>query len=83
MRPLLTAALDRALSEGASGLTGPVRRADTGTLQAHQKALKEAGMENVANTYTDVAHATAEMANEHLLLTDDQLRDILAALLID
>lgn len=83
LRPLLTAALDRALSEGAAGLTGPVRRADTGTLQAHQKALKQAGLENVANTYTDLAHATAEMAHEHRILTDDQLRDVLAALLID
>lgn len=83
IRPLLVAALERALSEGAQGLTGPVRRADTGTLQAHQKALREGGLENIANTYTDLAHATAEMAHEQRILTDAQLRDVLAALLVD
>ncbi|MDO5049306.1 MAG: DUF2520 domain-containing protein [Actinomycetaceae bacterium] len=83
IRPLLTAALERALSEGPAGLTGPVRRADTGTLQGHQKALKQAGLDAVANTYTDLAHATAEMANEQRILTDAQLRDVLSALLIE
>lgn len=82
IRPLLTAALDRALSEGAAGLTGPVRRADTGTLQAHQKALAEAGLEHTLDTYTSLASATAKMAGEKRMLTDSQVEGILAALIM-
>lgn len=40
LRHLCEAALDRALREGASGLTGPIRRGDVGTLQAHLAALR-------------------------------------------
>ncbi|MDO5034601.1 MAG: DUF2520 domain-containing protein [Actinomycetaceae bacterium] len=80
IRPLLNAALDRALSEGASGLTGPVRRGDTGTLQAHRRALFEADMPVALETYTDLARATAKMAGEHLLLTENQVSEILASL---
>ena len=38
--PLLTAALDRALTEGAdSALSGPVSRGDAGTVRSHVEAL--------------------------------------------
>lgn len=39
LRPLLTAALDRALREGEAGLTGPVSRGDAGTVAAHLAEL--------------------------------------------
>ena len=35
LRPLLTAALDNALAEGDSALTGPIVRGDVNTVRAH------------------------------------------------
>ncbi|MCS6712602.1 DUF2520 domain-containing protein [Brachybacterium sp. EF45031] len=41
LRPLLEAALDNALRQGAAALTGPVRRGDAGTVAAHLAALAD------------------------------------------
>lgn len=55
LQPLCEAALDRALREGAYGLTGPIRRADAGTIHTHLKAIcpngasSEERAENQAN----------------------------------
>lgn len=80
IRPLLNAALERALSEGAHGLTGPVRRADTGTLKDHQKALSEAGLNSILESYKNMARATAHLAGDNLLLGENQVQAVLRAL---
>lgn len=80
IRPLLNAALDRALSEGAHGLTGPVRRADTGTLKDHQKALTEAGLNSILESYKNMARTTAHLAGDNLLLGENQVQAVLRAL---
>ena len=68
LRPLLTAALDRALREGAdAALTGPVARGDAGTVRAHLEALgalRDPGaggpLEDVVEGYRAMAAATVE-----------------------
>ena len=80
IRPLLNAALERALSEGAHGLTGPVRRADTGTLKDHQQALTEAGLDSILHTYRNMARTTAHLAGDNLLLGENQVQAVLRAL---
>ena len=80
IRPLLNAALERALSEGAHGLTGPVRRADTGTLKDHQKALSEAGLNSILESYRNMARTTAHLAGDNLLLGENQVQAVLRAL---
>ncbi|EEH64501.1 NAD-dependent glycerol-3-phosphate dehydrogenase domain protein [Gleimia coleocanis DSM 15436] len=80
LRPLLEAALDRALSEGINGLTGPVVRADTGTLTAHLEVLGTPSGEKIKTTYQELARATAELAHDHGRLTDTQYRAVHTAL---
>lgn len=67
LRPLLTAALERALTEGAdAALTGPVSRGDAGTVAAHLQALAGLRDENgealrdVTVTYEALARATTD-----------------------
>lgn len=80
IRPLLNAALDRALSEGVHGLTGPVRRVDIGTLKDHQQALTEAGLDSILHTYRNMARTTAHLAGDNLLLDENQVQAVLRAL---
>lgn len=82
IEPLATVSLERALSEGVDGLTGPVRRADTGTLTSHIHRLNAAGLDDIASTYTELAQATASLALHHRKLTEAQYRDVVAALLL-
>lgn len=67
LRPLLSAALGRALHEGADqALTGPVARGDAGTVQAHLEALSQLRddegkpLEDVVATYRALARATVD-----------------------
>lgn len=60
--PLLTAALDGALSSGEALLTGPVVRGDTGTIAAHLEALTEIDEPDITETYRLLAHVTASRA---------------------
>ena len=67
LRPLLTAALERALSEGAdAALTGPVARGDAGTVRVHLDTLAGlddgtgAGLDDVVESYRVLARATLE-----------------------
>lgn len=66
LTPLLSAALDRALREGESGLTGPVARGDAGTVRAHLEALTELRdadghpLDDVVATYRALAEATVQ-----------------------
>lgn len=59
LKPLLEAALERALAEGTAGLTGPVARADVGTLQTHLQVIAPS---SVKETYRGLAQATADLA---------------------
>ena len=60
--PLLTAALDGALSSGEALLTGPVVRGDTGTIASHLVALTEIDEPDITETYRLLAHVTASRA---------------------
>lgn len=82
IRPLVEAALDRAVREGIDGLTGPVRRADTGTLAMHVRHLKAAGLDDTAATYTVLAQAIARLAHSGGQISEQGYRDVVSALLI-
>jgi predicted short-subunit dehydrogenase-like oxidoreductase (DUF2520 family) len=58
LRPLLTAALDNALADGDTALTGPVARGDAGTVAAHLDVLA-AEVPQERPTYLAMARATA------------------------
>ncbi|MDQ5840615.1 MAG: DUF2520 domain-containing protein [Chloroflexota bacterium] len=79
--PLLHAALDNALRLGDGALTGPVARADAGTVAAHLAQLTEQ-TPDIRPTYVALARATAEraLASGRLTATGaEALLDILAA----
>jgi predicted short-subunit dehydrogenase-like oxidoreductase (DUF2520 family) len=59
--PLLAAALDGALSRGDRALTGPVARADDGTVRQHLTALGEVAPE-LLPAYVALARLTADRA---------------------
>lgn len=86
LRPLLSTALDRALSEGEAGLTGPVSRGDAGTVAAHLQALDglrdERGQDlgEVLATYRVLAEATARRCRAAGRLTAEQARAVQEAL---
>lgn len=86
LRPLLSTALDRALSEGEAGLTGPVSRGDAGTVAAHLQALDglrdETGQDlgEVLATYRVLAEATARRCRAAGRLTAEQARAVQEAL---
>ena len=59
MRPLVTAALDRALEEGMQALTGPVARKDYATVDSHLASLGEhLELTEAARTYRALSRAT-------------------------
>jgi predicted short-subunit dehydrogenase-like oxidoreductase (DUF2520 family) len=61
LRPLLTAALDNALSQGDAALTGPIVRGDAGTVQAHLEDIAANAPHTLAS-YVAMARATLERA---------------------
>ena len=75
--PLVRAALDNALRLGDAALTGPVARADVGTVEQHLSALEEISPE-IRRTYVALARATAVRA-----LDSGRLRPALAESLLD
>ncbi|MBO3723697.1 DUF2520 domain-containing protein [Actinomyces bowdenii] len=86
LRPLLGAALDRALSEGGAALTGPVSRADVGTVRGHVAAMEAlsrdrgGGLDDVVATYRQLASATAQRCEAEGRITADQARRLREAL---
>lgn len=74
LRPLCEAALDRVLSDGALGLSGPIRRGDSGTVRAHLTTLasdastssEQADSEDLAGAFTprEVADTYAHMTRQ-------------------
>ena len=61
LRPLLTAALDNALTQGDAALTGPIVRGDAGTVQAHLADL-DANAPQTLRSYVAMARATLTRA---------------------
>lgn len=76
LRPLLTAALDNALSMGDHALTGPIVRGDVETVRAHLEAIG-ATQPGTLPSYVAMARATANTA-----VLDGRLLPIRAAKLI-
>ena len=76
LRPLLTAALDNALSFGDAALTGPIVRGDIGTVRAHLRDVA-ANAPDTLPSYVALARATANRA-----VVDGRLLPIRAAELI-
>lgn len=76
LRPLLTAALDNALSYGDAALTGPIVRGDVETVRAHLADLA-ANAPHTVESYVVLARATANRA-----VLDGRLLPIRAAKLV-
>jgi predicted short-subunit dehydrogenase-like oxidoreductase (DUF2520 family) len=67
LEPLLSAALDNALREGDSALTGPVARGDAGTVAEHVRVIGQVSPQTRA-AYVALARLTAERALDAGLL---------------
>jgi predicted short-subunit dehydrogenase-like oxidoreductase (DUF2520 family) len=76
LRPLLTAALDNALSYGDAALTGPIVRGDVETVRAHVADVAATSPETL-ESYVVMARATANRA-----VLDGRLMPIRAAKLV-
>lgn len=76
LRPLLTAALDNALSFGDAALTGPIVRGDVETVRAHLVDIA-ASRPDTLPSYVALARATANRA-----VVDGRLLPIRAATLV-
>ncbi len=76
LRPLLTAALDNALTSGDAALTGPIVRGDVETVRAHLHDIALTAPDTVAS-YVAMARATANRA-----VLDGRLLPIRAAKLV-
>lgn len=77
LRPLLTAALDNALSYGDAALTGPVVRGDAATVAAHVAALRAAPASTV-DSYLAMARSTVDRA-----VADGRLSPLQARAVVD
>ena len=76
LRPLLTAALDNALSYGDAALTGPIVRGDVETVRAHLADIAVTAPATL-ESYVAMARATANRA-----VADGRLLPIRAAKLV-
>ncbi|MFT4010299.1 MAG: DUF2520 domain-containing protein [Nocardioidaceae bacterium] len=76
LRPLLTAALDNALSFGDAALTGPIVRGDVETVRAHLRDIAATAPDTLPS-YIALARATANRA-----VVDGRLLPIRAAKLV-
>jgi len=76
LRPLLTAALDNALSYGDAALTGPIVRGDVETVRAHLRDIASSSPATL-ESYVAMARATANRA-----VLDGRLLPIRAAKLV-
>ena len=78
--PLMRASLENALASGEHALTGPVARGDTGTIEAHARALGQDAAPDVAEAYRALSAATARRAVARGLLTPSQGERIIEVL---
>jgi predicted short-subunit dehydrogenase-like oxidoreductase (DUF2520 family) len=72
LRPLLTAALDNALDQGDSALTGPIVRGDVNTVRAHLADIRAEAPQTLTS-YVAMARATLDR-----VVTDGRLLPIRA-----
>jgi predicted short-subunit dehydrogenase-like oxidoreductase (DUF2520 family) len=79
LRPLLGAALENVLRSGDQALTGPVRRADVGTIAGHLATMRES-TPHLVPLYSQLARATALRARKSGLTTADQLDRVIRLL---
>jgi predicted short-subunit dehydrogenase-like oxidoreductase (DUF2520 family) len=79
LEPLLSAALDNALREGDTALTGPVVRGDAGTVAAHVEAIGAVSPQT-RDAYVALARLTAERALEAGLLDAVRAEPLLGVL---
>lgn len=79
LAPLVRASLENALRHGDPALTGPVRRADTGTLGAHLRALRERAP-GLLPAYLQFGLVTAHRAKLAALNDADRLDEVIALL---
>ena len=83
-RPLLEAALDRALSEGVAGISGPVVRGDAGTVAAHARALaSRQDLSGEVDTYAHMTRVLADMLEDARRLGERDATAVRAALLLE
>ena len=81
-RPLLEAALDRALTEGTAGISGPAARGDAGTIAAHARCLSARdALAGERDTYADMTRALTRLLREARLLDERAATAVEAALL--
>jgi predicted short-subunit dehydrogenase-like oxidoreductase (DUF2520 family) len=73
LRPLLEAALDNALADGDTALTGPIVRGDVNTVQAHLSEIGRTAPETLPS-YVALARATLDR-----VVTDGRVLPIRAA----
>jgi predicted short-subunit dehydrogenase-like oxidoreductase (DUF2520 family) len=73
LRPLLQAALDNALAQGDSALTGPIVRGDVNTVRAHVAEISRTAPDTLP-TYVALARATLDR-----VVTDGRVLPIRAA----
>ena len=82
VRPLLEAALDRALTEGVAGISGPAARGDAGTITAHARSLgAREGLSGERDTYADMTRALTRLLRDARLLDERAATSVEAALL--
>lgn len=82
VRPLLEAALDRALTEGIAGISGPAARGDAGTIAAHARCLGDReGLSGERDTYADMTRALTRLLRDARLLDERAATSVEAALL--
>ena len=82
VRPLLEAALDRALTEGVAGISGPAARGDAGTIAAHARCLgAREGLAGERDTYADMTRALTRLLRDARLLDERSATSVEAALL--
>lgn len=81
LRPLLEAALDRALRDGELGLSGPVLRGDAGTVERHVRALAaHPDLADVTDSYAHMARATVAMLARTGRISERAATEVLSAL---
>jgi predicted short-subunit dehydrogenase-like oxidoreductase (DUF2520 family) len=73
LRPLLTAALDNALAQGDSALTGPIARGDVNTVRGHLTEIAATAPDTIAS-YVALGKATLDR-----VVTDGRVLPIRAA----
>lgn len=83
LRPLLTGALDRVLSEREGALSGPVARGDLGSVSRHAAQLRaHPDLADAARAYAELAQASGQMLVRAGRMRERQFTALRSALLL-